>query len=140
MDCLTPTVFNWCEGLLANMKNQLTKCKTGCLKQFGYGSILVTFFLEHVPLFHYQWIEVDDPTPTNTRLLRWVEIMPRVGRGQRMHFPLSLFDWLWHQLIIMDDYAYVGTNFRGYLDLPLPPGTQWTDAGKNLFFGIFKVL
>jgi hypothetical protein len=35
--CMEPLVFNWYEGLLKNMKKQLTKWRTGRLKQFGYG-------------------------------------------------------------------------------------------------------
>jgi hypothetical protein len=50
IECMEPRVFNWCEGLLKNMKKQLTKCRNGRLKQFGYGSILVSFFLERVPI------------------------------------------------------------------------------------------
>lgn len=63
VECLTPKVFNWCGGLLDNMKRQLTKGKWGNLKQFGFGSILVTFFLEWVPLFWNQCAEVLDPAP-----------------------------------------------------------------------------
>jgi hypothetical protein len=48
IECLEPQVFNWCDGLLRSMKTQLTKSKNGDLKQFGYGSILVSFFLERV--------------------------------------------------------------------------------------------
>ena len=51
-DCMSPMVFNWCEGLLANIRAQLTKCRCGELKQFGYGSIIVSFLLEQVPLLH----------------------------------------------------------------------------------------
>ena len=46
IECMEPRVFNWCESLLKNMKKQLTKCRNGRLKQFGYGSILVSLFLE----------------------------------------------------------------------------------------------
>jgi hypothetical protein len=49
MECIETRVFNWCDELLRSMKNQLTKRKSGELKQFGYGSILVSFFLERVP-------------------------------------------------------------------------------------------
>ena len=38
-------VFDWCSGLLANLKDQLTRCRLGRQKQFGYGSILACFFL-----------------------------------------------------------------------------------------------
>ena len=41
---LDGVVYNWCMGLLVNMKDQLTRCKRGQHKQFGYGSILVSFF------------------------------------------------------------------------------------------------
>jgi hypothetical protein len=56
-----PRVFNWCDGLLRSMKSQLTKRKNGDLKQFGYGSILVSFFLERVPHF---CLQVDWNIPT----------------------------------------------------------------------------
>jgi hypothetical protein len=42
----SPTVYNWCAVILANMKEKLTKCKLGGQKQFVYGSILLSFFFE----------------------------------------------------------------------------------------------
>jgi len=59
--------------------------------------------------------------------------MPRGGGGQRMHFPPHFFSWLHHQLIVVDDYVYVGIDFRWDLDLHLPPDEQWTNAGKTYF-------
>ena len=35
LQCMEPTVFNWCEGMLVCLKSQLNKCKRGMLKQFG---------------------------------------------------------------------------------------------------------
>ena len=32
---------------------------------------------------------------------------------------------------MIEDYAYVGIDFRGDPDLPLPPGAQWGDMGKK---------
>ena len=32
LQCMEPTVFNWCEGMLVCLKNQLSKCKIGTLK------------------------------------------------------------------------------------------------------------
>jgi len=37
------------------------------------------------------------------------------------------------QIVAIDDYAYVGMDFRGDLDLPLPPDVQWGDIGTSLF-------
>lgn len=56
-----------------------------------------------------------------------------------MHYPPQFFAWIECQLLMVDDYAYAGTYFRGDPDLPLPPDKQWTNAGKKLFFGFFKV-
>ena len=32
LECMEPTMFNWCEGMLVSLKNQLDKCKRGMLK------------------------------------------------------------------------------------------------------------
>ena len=50
MDPMDPTIFNWSEGLLVSLKDQLTKCMRSELKQFGYGEIVVLLFLERVLL------------------------------------------------------------------------------------------
>jgi hypothetical protein len=34
-------------------------------------------------------------------------------------------------MIMVDDYAYVGINFRGDLDLALLEGSQWGEIGKK---------
>ena len=41
------------------------------------------------------------------------------------------FDWLRSQLMMVDDYAYTGFDFRGDPDLVLPEGFQWEDLGKK---------
>ena len=50
LECLQPKVFNWCNAVLLVMKEQLTKVKSGRLKNFGYGSILNAFAFEKIPL------------------------------------------------------------------------------------------
>ena len=32
VECMAPTIFNWSEGLLVSLKEQLTKCQRGELK------------------------------------------------------------------------------------------------------------
>ena len=34
-------------------------------------------------------------------------------------------------MLMVEDYAYVGIDFTGDLDLPLPLGGQWGDIGKK---------
>jgi hypothetical protein len=49
LQCLEPTLFNWNAWFLQNVKEQITKCRAGQQKKFEYGSLLVLFFLEHIP-------------------------------------------------------------------------------------------
>lgn len=63
IECLSPTIFDWATTVTTNIKRQLTKCKRGGVKQFGYGSIVVSFFLERVLFFQYQGAVVADPLP-----------------------------------------------------------------------------
>ena len=53
-----------------------------------------------------------------------------VSRG-RVKFVDPFFKWLRDQMLMVEDYTYVGTDFIGDLDLPLPPGGQWGDIGKK---------
>ena len=41
LECLGPTVFNWSEAVLSQIKEQLNKEKGGRKKNFSYGSILI---------------------------------------------------------------------------------------------------
>ena len=48
MECMEHTFFNWCEGILVSLKDQMNKRKQGQLKQFGYGVVVVSFILQRV--------------------------------------------------------------------------------------------
>ena len=48
VECMRPTIYDWSTSLLGNMKQQLTNCKMGRVRNFGFAIILSTFFFEHV--------------------------------------------------------------------------------------------
>ena len=48
VECMRPMVYDWSTSLLITMKQQLTDCKLGRIKNFRYASILRTFFFERV--------------------------------------------------------------------------------------------
>ena len=92
------------------------------MKQFGFGSILACFFFEQVPQLRPQVVFIElrvrDP-----RMLRWVQIMARKGAGRgKVKFGDPFFRQLRDQLLMVEDYAYAGTDFSGDPDLLLPPG------------------
>jgi hypothetical protein len=112
------------------MKKQLTKCISGGLKQFGYRSILVSFFLERVLVLLLQ-VEWGIPTPQDPRMKRWVDLMARHGGGHMVRYNDVFFQWLRTQMLMVDDYAYAWLYFHGDPDLALPKGSQWGDIGKK---------
>jgi hypothetical protein len=61
---------------------------------------------------------------------RWVDLMAHVA-DPIVKYNDVFFDWLRTQMLMVDDYAYVGMDFRGYPDLVLPEGSQWGDTGEK---------
>jgi hypothetical protein len=123
-------VFNWVDVVLRNLKKQLTKCRCGDLKQFGYGYLLVSFFLERVPVLRLQ-AEWQLSGPRDPRMLRWCWLMARHVVGPIIKYDDVFFDWLQNQMLMVDDYTYAGLDFRGDPDLSLPEDAQWGDLGKK---------
>ena len=54
----------------------------------------------------------------------------RAGRG-RVNFGDPFFRWLQDQILMVEDYAYTGTDFTEDPNLPLPPRGQWSDISKK---------
>ena len=48
VDCMHGALYDCCLGVVPIMKRQLSDCKRGRRKNFGYSSILVTFYFERV--------------------------------------------------------------------------------------------
>ena len=48
LECMRPTIYDWCTGMLSSVRTQLTACKTGRQKTFGYGSLIYSFFFERI--------------------------------------------------------------------------------------------
>ena len=65
-------------------------------------------------------------------MLRWVQVMARTGAGRgRVKFGDLFFRWLRDQILMNEDYAYVGTEFTRDPNLPLPPSGQWGDIDEK---------
>jgi hypothetical protein len=68
--------------------------------------------------------------------------MARHVAGPIIKYDNIFFDWLQNQMLMVDDYAYAGLDFRGDPDLALPEDTQWGDLGKKfshfLFLNVFE--
>ena len=73
--------------------------------------------------------------PEDTRILTWVLVMPRHGGGGlRVSYRSGFFPWLRSQLLMIEDYAYEGEDFRDDLELALLEGEVWDDQGKKRYY------
>jgi hypothetical protein len=57
--------------------------------------------------------------------------MTQHGGNHIFRYNNVLFEWLRTPMLMVDDYAYVGLEFHGDPNLPLPEGSQWGDIGKK---------
>jgi hypothetical protein len=71
-------------------------------------------------------------------MLRWCKLMARHIAGTIIKYNDSFFDWLSPQMLMIDDYAYAGLDFRGDLDLALPKNDQWGELGNKYTFYYFN--
>ena len=67
--------------------------------------------------------------------------MARHGGGHVYTFPATFFHLIERQMVYIDDYAYVETDFWNDPDMVLPPGGRWDiDLGKKTIFLYFVIL
>jgi hypothetical protein len=81
VECLQPTVYDWCTTLLANMKSQLTNCKHERKMNFRFTSILCSFFFERV-LGLRPRVEIIPRGPRDPTMSWWTEVMRQLGGGR----------------------------------------------------------
>ena len=103
----------------------------GKVQKFGFSSILSMFFFERVlglsPRVDFPLHGVRDPSQWN-----WADAMRRLGGGRVSNPYLDyFFPWSWRQIVAIDDYHYAGIDFRGDPDMPLPPGSAYSDIDSE---------
>ena len=82
------------------------------LKQFGYGAVIVSFILQQVPHMRPQ-VTITMLEPEHPKMITWVTTMPCLGcGGPKVNYGSSFFPWLRNQLLMVEDYAYEGADFR----------------------------
>lgn len=111
VDCLT-TVFDWCTPLLANMKKQLTSIQNIQTKNFGYETILCSFFFERVPELRPKVLSTIS-SQRDPQMGRWANLMKRLGGSEvpRTTFDDKFFLWSEQHVIAIEDYPYADMDF-----------------------------
>jgi hypothetical protein len=81
VQCLNAHIFYWSTTLLDCMKRQLTDCRSQNQRNFGFGTILFSFFFERVPSFIPREVVPGHQASVPT-ICRWAVLLPRQGGGR----------------------------------------------------------
>ena len=113
------------------MKHQLSKCKAGRVRNFGFSSILSMFFFERVPGLSPR-VDIPLHGVRDPAQRCWEDAMRRLGGGRVANpYLANFFPWWRQQIFAIDDYPYVGIDFWGDPDMPLPPEAAYGDIGNE---------
>jgi hypothetical protein len=75
LQCLDGHIFDWSTTLLEAMRRQLTDCRERTHRNFGFGTILCSFFFERVPCFSPR-MTVRGHLATFPTVCRWATLLP----------------------------------------------------------------
>jgi hypothetical protein len=138
--CLDGQIFDWSTTLLEAMRRQLTDARERTHRNFGFGTILCSFFFERVPCFSPR-MTVRGHLASFPAVCRWAALLPRQGGGRTVEsFNDDFFAWLSRQIPMIEDYPYAGIDFSRDPEMPVPPGEALGEIGKSplvLFFVLF---
>ena len=80
LECMRPTVYDWCTSLLTSVCTQLTACKTRRQIFFGYGSLICSFFFERILVLTPR-VSMPPLPPREPRMARWTRLWYCLGGG-----------------------------------------------------------
>jgi hypothetical protein len=129
--------FAWGLTLHARMVAQLDHCRSTDGGEFSFGSILVAWFLERVPMLHPR-VLLEMSGAREPRLRRWSTVLVRHGGGEGGHYFSADAARIWRQMPqVVLRYPYAGVDFRGDPDMVLPPGEVFDHRGTLSIVYVF---
>ena len=128
---LNAQIFDWSTTLLDCMKRQLKDCRSWTQRNFGFGTILCSFFFERVPSFSPREV-VRGHQASLSVICRWAVLLPRQGGGRTNEFFDDNFCARLSQKIpVIEDYPYAGIEFLRDPEIPIPLGEEQGEMGKS---------
>jgi hypothetical protein len=131
VQCLNAQVFDWSTTLLECMKRQLTDFCLWTHRNFGFGTILCSFFFERVSSFSPR-VVVRGHHASLLAVCRWAVLLLRQGGGRTNEsFDDDFFAWMSRQILVIEDYPYARIDFSRDPEIPIPPGEERGEMGKS---------
>jgi hypothetical protein len=126
---LAGELFAWGLTLHARMVAQLDHCQSIDGGEFSFGSILVAWFLERVPMLRLR-VLLKMSGARELWLRWWSTVLVRHGGGEGGHFFSVEAAWIWRQMPqVILQYPYAGVEFWGDPDMVLPPREVFDHRG-----------
>jgi hypothetical protein len=123
--------------MLECMKRQLTECRGWNNKNFGFGTILFSFFFERVLSLSPREI-IQGHVASFQVVCRWATLLTQQGGGRTIEaFDDNCFDWWSRQIPDIEDYPYVRINFSRDPNIPIPPEVERGELGTFFYLKIF---
>lgn len=122
LECTRPMIYDWCTRLLASIRTHLMTCKVGQKKNFGYGSLICSFFFKRI-LTLAPRVSLPPSPMREPQMRRWTLLWYCLGGGPPRHYNEDFFNWWTQVTFCINKYCYVGMDYRGDLNLPLPEDT-----------------
>lgn len=72
-------------------------------------------------------------------MLKWLGLHSRLGGGRQPHFTEDFFSQLDQDILVVDDYGYVGIDFHQDMDLELLEDEDWDMSLGNKHVISFQV-
>lgn len=108
----------------------------GRKKNFGYGSLICSFFFERVPALA-PLVSLPPSPQREPRMKMWTVLWYTLEGGPSCHYDEYFFDW-WTQITFgVNEYYYTGMDYRGDLDLSLPTDAQWGNISMFFKFSMY---
>jgi hypothetical protein len=121
--------FVWGLMLHVQMIAQLDHCRSTCTGEFSFGSILVAWFLERVPMLRLR-VLLEMPGAREPRLRCWYTVLVCHGGGEGGHYFSIEVAWIWWQMPqVVLRYPYARVDFLGDSDMVLPPREVFDHRG-----------
>jgi hypothetical protein len=126
--------FAWGLTLHVRMVGQLDHCRSTDIGEFAFGSILVAWFLERVPMLRPR-ILLGAPGARESRLRWWSTVFLHHGGGESGHLFTTEVTQVWRQMSqVILQFPYAGVDFREDPDMVLPLGEVLDHRGMLMSF------
>ena len=102
LECMRPTVYEWCTSMLASICTQLTSCKMGRGKIFGYGSLIFSFFFKRIPVLTLR-VSMPPPPLREPQMERWTRLWYHLGGCPTQRYDEEFFNWWARVTFYLDD-------------------------------------